>query len=113
MDIWDNYLSGLDVSQRNAVLKAGAIIKKIEPNIEVGLPYGVPGYKYNGKNLIAFAAHKNHFGVYPFSPAIVKEMVKDNPGISFAEGTLRFKYSDLPNKDLIKQIIKFRKNEIS
>lgn len=113
MQLWAKYLSKLNDAQSESITQISQIVQEIEPKAEIALPYGVPGFKYKNKNLIAFAAHKNHFGVYPFSPSIVKEIVKDNPKIDFAEGTLRFSYSNLPKSELIEQLIRLRKNDIS
>lgn len=101
------------INNRVVVLKYINLAVQKDKQAELAMPYGVPGLKHKGKNLIAFAAHKNHFGVYPFSPSIVKEIVKKYPDLDYAEGTLRFRYDNLPKRELIEQIILLRKNEIS
>lgn len=82
------------------------------PSAEYALVYGVPGLKYKDKNLIAVAAHKDHLGIYPCSPSVVNEIIKNHPHIDYAKGTLRFPFENLPDDKLINEIIDLRSKEI-
>ena len=112
MEIWEKYLSKLDKQRRSLVLRVLNLAERFTPEAEEAMPYGVPGLKFKGKNLIAAAVHKNHLGIYPFSPKIVKEISKLMANPDTAEGTIRFSLDDFPPESLIKQIIELRKEEI-
>jgi uncharacterized protein YdhG (YjbR/CyaY superfamily) len=113
MNVWDSYLNKLDDTKRQIVIFVLELAKRYSVDSVESMPYGVPGLKFSGKPLIAVAAHKEHFGVYPFSPKAIKstkELIGDH---ETAEGTIRFKYGDLPSEELIKKLIELRKKEIS
>lgn len=112
MQIWDKYLKNLDKEQSKIVVKYLNIAKRYAPSAVEELPYGVPGLKINGKGLIAIAAHKNHLGVYPFSPTVVHALKTKFNDVEFSEGTIRFKYNRLPSEEEIEMIVTLRLNEI-
>ena len=76
------------------------------------MPYGVPGLKLHGKPLIAVATHKEHFGIYPFSPKVIIDAMPLIGNCDTAEGTIRFKYGTFPSDELIKKLVEFRLKEI-
>jgi uncharacterized protein YdhG (YjbR/CyaY superfamily) len=45
-------------------------IKSAAPSAEEAMAYGTPTFKLNGRNLVHFAAFKNHIGFYPTSSGI-------------------------------------------
>lgn len=113
-NIWDAYLAKHTVQQRSivsAVLKHAMLCA---PNAEPALPYGVPGLKLNKKPLIAVAAHKNHYGVYPFSPTVIEatKPLLDKRKLETAKGTIRFPYEQKPSEELIRELIALRTQEI-
>lgn len=68
--------------------------------------YQMPTYVYY-RNLIHFAYHKNHIGIYP-SPSGVAYALTLRPSLKTSKGTILFdNKEDLP-MDLIKAIVLFR-----
>jgi uncharacterized protein YdhG (YjbR/CyaY superfamily) len=112
MSIWEKYLKKITKEQSGLVVKYLELAKKFSPGSVEELPYGVPGLKLNGKGLIAIAAHKNHLGIYPFSPSVVGELRTKLENAEFSEGTIRFKYDHLPTDSVIKMIVDQRQAEI-
>lgn len=110
--MWQGYLNKLETEKQAAVQMVLEKVKRAEPEAEAAMPYGVPGYKYKGKNLLAVAAHKKHLGVYPFSPAIVKAIVPMLDAVDVDEGTVRFEYGVLPPTRLIEAMVQLRVKEI-
>ncbi|MCK9641500.1 MAG: DUF1801 domain-containing protein, partial [Prolixibacteraceae bacterium] len=92
MEAWYKYLEQLDKEKRDIIIDVLALAKKYAADAIEEMPYGVPGFKLNGKPLIAVAAHKEHFGVYPFSPKVIKSAAKLIGNHETAKGTIRFKY---------------------
>lgn len=111
--VWDEYLRKLDVSQSAKVTSVLKQAVKFAPEAEPAMPYGVPGFKLKNKPLIAVAAHKNHYGVYPFSAGVITELGPLIEKYDTAKGTIRFTYDQKPTDKLIKEIIKLRSAEIS
>lgn len=113
MEAWDNYFSKIDESKKEILLKILSKSMKISPQAIAAMPYGVPGLKLNGKNLIAVAAHKEHFGVYPFSPKVIDGVQPQLGDLETAQGTIRFSYNDFPSDYLLEKLIELRSAEIS
>lgn len=112
MDIWNSYLGKLDLEKRRIVTDMLDMAKRCSPDAIEAMPYGVPGFKLCGKPLFAVAAHKEHYGVYPFSSAVIesaRQLIGDH---ETSEGTIRFKYGSSPDEDLIKALIELRTKEI-
>ena len=113
MQAWDKYLEQLDEEKKVIINGILSIAKKYAKDAIEEMPYGVPGLKLNGKPLIAVATHKEHFGIYPFSPKVIKsslDLIGDN---ETAEGTIRFKYGTLPTEELIERLVVLRTKEIN
>ncbi len=112
MIIWNKYLENMDNDTKDIVISVLELAKKCSPDAIEAMPYGVPGLKLNNKPLIAVAAHKKHYGVYPFSPNVIKEAKTLIGNRETAEGTIRFTYEDYPSEELIKALIELRTQEI-
>src|SRR3989338_3905381 len=55
-----------------AILKSvKQTIKKAAPNAFEAISYQMPTFKLNGRNLVHFAAFKNHIGFYPIPSGII------------------------------------------
>lgn len=114
MNVWNKYLCSLSNDRKIVLINILEIAKKHSPDAIEAMPYGVPGLKFKGSPLIAVAAHKNHYGVYPFSPKAIEAAKPMIGNKETAMGTIRFAYDDLPpTEDLIKALIDFRLKEIA
>ena len=65
------------------------------------------------KNIIHFAASKNHIGLYP-GEAVVAHFsnILDEYGFKYAKGSIQIPYTAEVPKDLIKQIAGWAKSNI-
>ena len=76
------------------------------------ISYGIPTFKFKGKNLIHFGGAKNHVAIYPGAEPIA-HFAKELEGFKTSKGTIQFKLNEkLPNK-LIEEIIKFRLDRLA
>ena len=68
------------------------------------IAWGMPTY-WRGRNLIHFAAHKNHLGIYPGAEAI-EHFAPRLADYKTSKGAIQFPYKDLIGKhlELIKEI---------
>ena len=112
MNNWNSYLEKLDETKRQIVLSVLELAKKHSTDATESMPYGVPGLKLNGKPLIAVAAHKEHYGIYPFSPKVIEGAKGVIGNHETAKGTIRFKYGTYPSEKLIKILVELRLKEI-
>lgn len=108
----DEYLAALDEEKRRALDALRGVIKKAAPSAVEGFAYGVPGFRYQGKTLVTFAAFKDHCGFYPMSPAVIDAFRGELKGFSTAKGTIRFQPAHPLPAALVRKIVKARMIEI-
>jgi len=86
-------------------------IRKAAPEAIETISYQMPTFKLNSKNLVHFAAWKNHIGFYP-TPSATKAFNKELSAYAFAKGSVRFPLDKPLPLSLITKIVKFRVKEI-
>ncbi len=82
-------------------------IHEAAPEAEEGISYQMPTFKLYGKNLVHFAAAKNHIGFYP-TPSGVAAFPKELAGYKTAKGSIQFPLDQPLPLPLIRKIVKFR-----
>lgn len=85
-------------------------IKSLVPTAEETIGYGIPTLKLNGKNLVHFAAFKNHIGFYP-TPSGIEAFKKELSIYEVAKGSIKFPLGKPLPLTLIAKIVKFRVKE--
>ncbi|KQZ84899.1 hypothetical protein ASD56_00450 [Microbacterium sp. Root166] len=111
----DDLLADLDPADREPVARLYAIARRVVPDAEQGLGYGMPALVYRGKPLISVMRAKKHIGVYPFSPdavAAVAESLSGHPGIGLDKGTIRFQPEHPLPDDVVEALVRARKEQI-
>ncbi|MFO1520553.1 MAG: DUF1801 domain-containing protein [Kiritimatiellia bacterium] len=73
--------------------------------------YGIPTFTWRGKNLVHFAAWKEHIGFYPTSSGI-KAFQTELGRFEVSRGTVRFPNEERLPTSLIKRITAFRLLEV-
>lgn len=79
---------------------------------EEGQSYGAPAFRYRGRPLLGFAAHRTHLAIYPFSPAVVEAVADRLPGYPLSKGTIRFSADRALPDDVLADIVRMRMAEI-
>lgn len=90
----DDYLAGLDPESAEIIRDAYAIGMELVPEAEAGVSYGMPALMYLGSPLLSVMRAKAHIGVYPYSPAVVADVLTHLPpirGLTSAKGTIRLR----------------------
>lgn len=84
----EEYLSGFPTQQRDILEQIRAIIKKVMPDADEGISYGIPTFKMNGVYVIYFGGAAQHVSIYPVphDPSLSKELKPYRAG----KGTLHF-----------------------
>ena len=85
-------------------------VRESAPKAEETISYGMPAFKFNGKSLVYFAAHKNHVGFYPTSSPI-EYFQKELSPFKTSKGAVQFPLDKPIPYDLVKKIVKFRVKE--
>jgi uncharacterized protein YdhG (YjbR/CyaY superfamily) len=85
-------------------------IRKAAPEAEETISYQMPTFRLNGKNLVHFAAYKNHIGFYP-TPSGIEAFKKELSVYDGAKGSVQFPIDQPMPLDLITKIVKFRVKE--
>ena len=100
----EEYLDGLEATQKAELDKIRAIVKKTVPSAEECISYGIPSFKVNGKYLFGYAAFKNHLSVFPTSVPI-EEMKEKLDQYKISKGTIQFTKENPISEALIKQML--------
>src|SRR5688572_4166848 len=74
------------------------------PDAVEAISYQMPAFKLHGKNLVYFAAAKNHIGFYP-TPSAVAAFEKELSGYKTAKGSIQFPMDQPLPLPLIRKIV--------
>lgn len=85
------------------------VIKDTVPEAEEKISYQMPTFYLQG-NLIHFAAHKNHIGLYPM-PSAIEAFGNELSVYKSAKGSVQFPTNEPIPLELIKKIVEFRIKE--
>jgi uncharacterized protein YdhG (YjbR/CyaY superfamily) len=105
----DEYLSALPKTVRDGIEKLRKAIRTAAPQAEEVISYNIPAFKWTGI-LVWYAAHKEHFGLYPRVSAILA-FKEELAGYKTTKGAIQFPMTKAIPTNLIKMIVKFRMKE--
>lgn len=108
----DDYIKSFPDNVQSKLQSIRKIIIKTEPSVTETISYGMPTFKYNGKNLVHFAGYKTHIGFYP-TPSGITNFEKELSVYKTSKGTAQFKINDEIPEKLIEKIVRFRIEEIN
>lgn len=108
----DDYLSKVSPAQKAELGRIRAIARKLVPDAEETISYGIPALKYNNQPLMYFAAFKNHLSLFPTSgpTEAIKNKLKN---YTVSKGTIQFTLDKPLPEALIKEIVNLRLNDIT
>lgn len=107
----DEYIATYPESTQKILKKIQATIKKLAPDAEEKIGYGIPTYKVNGKNAVHFGGYDGHIGLYPGSVG-VSEFTDQLKDYDTSKGTIRFPLDKPIPYDLIEQIAAYCINRL-
>ncbi len=107
MEQINDYLERATPSQQAHLRRIYAIIKRLAPNAEESISYGMPAFKVNGKPLVYFAAFKDHMSLFPAGDQTVDE-IEGLRRFRTSKGTLQFTGDDPISDELVEQLIRHR-----
>jgi len=105
----DEYIASFPPDVGVILEKVRGIVRKAAPGAEERISYGMPGYKLK-HNLVYFAAHKGHIGLYP-TPSATGAFAKELEPYESGKGSIKFPLDEPIPYDLIRRIVEFRVRE--
>jgi len=106
----DEYIKTFPKDVQSILEKMRQTIRKATPEAVEAISYQMPTFKLNGKNLVHFAAFKNHIGFYPI-PSGIEAFKKALSPYKQGKGSVQFPIDKPIPYDLVKKIVIFRVKE--
>lgn len=106
----DEYIEPFPEEVQRILEKIRETIRKAAPEAVEAMSYQIPTFKLNGKNLVHFAAWKNHIGFYA-TPSGNKAFKKELSVYTGSKGAVQFPLEKPIPYDLVKKIVLFRIQE--
>ena len=106
----DAYIASLPRDVQNILEKIRQVIRKTAPEAVEAISYQIPTFKLNGKNLVHFAAWKDHIGFYA-TPSGNAAFKKELAQYKVAKGSIQFPLDEPIPYDLVRKMVSFRVKE--
>src|SRR5438105_3946359 len=108
MTVIDDYLKKIEPGKRRELERIRRIARKIVPEEEEAIAYGMPTLKYHGRAFLGFDAHLHHIGIYPFSGEVIEVFKEKLTGFEFSKGAIRVLLDKPIPEELLKELILYR-----
>ena len=107
----DEYMEDIPQEMRDALEKLRAVIRKAAPQAEEAIGWGMPMFKLKGKNLVGFAAFKEHCSLFPMSTMVMETFKSELASYVTSKGAIRFTPSKPLPASLVRKLVKERIKE--
>ena len=108
----DEYMADFPKEVQVILQNIRQTIHGIVPDAEEAISYAIPTFKFKGKNLVHFAAFKNHIGFYP-TPTGIEAFEKDLAMYKQGKGSVQFPLGQKMPLPLIIKIVKYNVGRIN
>ena len=106
----DAYIASVPKEIQDILEKTKQTIRKAAPGAVEAISYQIPTFKLNGKNLVHFAAWKDHIGFYA-TPSGNAAFKKELSRYKVAKGSIQFPLDEPIPYDLMTKMVLFRMKE--
>ena len=107
----DEYIDRFPRDTQEILKQIRTTIKKVVPDAEETISYGIPTFNLNGTYLIYFAAYKKHIGFYPV-PGGIEKIDKEFASFKTSgKGTIQFPLNKPMPLNMITKLVKFKVKE--
>ena len=113
MTVIDDYLKKVPAGQRKLLEELRKEMRKLLPDAEEAISYGLPCFKVDGKVVGGFAANKNFCSYYPFAGATLGLLKKELEGYSQTLSALHFTEEKPLTKKIIKLLVDTKLQQIA
>lgn len=104
----DEYLAGVPEPKRSTLEATRQQLRKLLPQAQECISYGMPGFRYQGKMIAGFAAFKGHVSYFPHSGKVLPEIADQLGDYEWNTGTLRFAVDQPLPDELVKLLVEIR-----
>jgi uncharacterized protein YdhG (YjbR/CyaY superfamily) len=108
----NEYISSFSTEIQTLLELVRETIQTTAPTASEAIKYDMPAFIQNGKNLVYFAAFKNHIGFYPV-PTGNKDWDDLLSPYKTGKGSIQFPYNKPIPLDLIAKVVQFRLKAVS
>ena len=108
----DDYLKNIPNAQRAVLENIRQSIKALSPEITELISYGIPSFKYKGRQFVAFAAYPTHCNFLIMSYALMDTYKSDLKRFETDKATIRFTVDKPLPTSLLKKLVKARMAEL-
>jgi uncharacterized protein YdhG (YjbR/CyaY superfamily) len=105
----DEYIANFPPDIQQTLRELRAFIKAEVPEAAEKISYGMPTFYLNG-NLLHFAAFKDHYSLFP-APSGIEPFINELRAYRTGKGTLSFSLDTPLPWELIRKVVKFRREE--
>lgn len=109
----DEYIAAQPKAAQAVLQRVRRAIRAAIPDAEEAISYNIPTFKLSGKNVLHFAAWKNHYSIYPANSRLVAALKKELAAYTIEKSTLKLSYEESVPVRLIARIAEFRAGEVS
>jgi uncharacterized protein YdhG (YjbR/CyaY superfamily) len=102
----DDYINSFPENVQERLTQIRLLIRKIAPGAQEKISYQMPAFYLNG-NLVYFAAHSRHIGLYP-TPSGSTKFKHELSRYKQGKGSIQFPLEEPLPVELIKKIVKYR-----
>jgi len=99
------YVKAQDASIQPFLIELYEILRSVSDDATEKIAYGIPTFYLDG-NLIHFAAHKHHMGLYP-GPEAIEAFSGSLGNLSFSKGAIQLPYGQPLPKALLQDIVRY------
>ena len=103
----DEYIRTFPEEVQIELEKMRKTIQDSAPEADEAIRYQMPTFRLHGKNLVHFAAFKNHIGFYPI-PSGIEAFKKELSPYKQGKGSVQFPLDKPVPYELVKKIVRFR-----
>lgn len=104
----EKFLAAVPPDKRAALEDLRTVIRRAAPGATELINYGVPMFRLNGKNLVSYAAAKDHCSFYVQSPAVMEAHADNLADFKTSKGTVNFTPDKPIPPELVTKLVKAR-----
>ena len=108
----DDFLAAVPEPQQSTLRELRAMLKRILPDGEEKIHYGVPAIQIDGKSIAGYASANKHCSYYPHSGALLEPLANSLAKYNYSQGALHFPVDKCLPISLVRKLVKARLKQL-
>jgi len=108
----DEYLETAPEPHRSTLVELRATLRRILPDAEETVSYGMPAFKVKGKAVAGYAHFKSHCSYFPHSGTVLPVLHDDLADYEHSKGTLKFPIDQPLPESLVRRLVEVRLEQL-